>query len=443
MNGETPAQIRPLFFGARLTGISKKGGGVRPIAVGCTLKRSVAKIASGSVIEDVGLSLNSRKFEVICENSEVHEHLLPSLPNSLYIDPSNATLLGSPLGDVACVSVALRAKVVSLSVMGERLRSFSAHDAILLLRYSFAIPKLLYLLQTAPCFLSSTRSEYDSFLCSIVSGICNASLSVSDHTWLQASISVRSGGLGFRSAVQLAPSAFLATAAVSFPVFCAILGAFKAPLIPFQEVALDQWSTTLVDVSPPSGDNAKLQRAWDFPHVAATFTSLCDGAPDPASRVCLMAVSSPHSGVPSRLEPSGLYRSDSKRPDGVTMVPLSSGKPLVWDATWPDTLAPFYERVAVCFPGAVAQAFEEKCAKYESLDCSYSFTPVAIETLGAIGPKSLSFLKKLGTRIREQTGEVSSFSYLLQRLSVAVQMANAISVMGTLPKLSYPDSSSL
>uniref|UniRef100_A0A1X7UK63 Uncharacterized protein n=1 Tax=Amphimedon queenslandica TaxID=400682 RepID=A0A1X7UK63_AMPQE len=144
-------------------------------------------------------------------------------------------------------------------------------------------------------------------------------------------------------------------------------------------------------------------------------------------------------GVPSHLEPSGLYRSDGKRPDGVTMVPWSSGKPLVWDATCPDTLAPSYERFAVCSPGAVAQA-SEKCAKYKSLDYSYSFTPVAIETLGAIGPKSLSFLKKLGTRIREQTGEASSFSYLLQRLSVVVQRANAISVMGTLPKLSYPDS---
>ena len=148
-------------------------------------------------------------------------------------------------------------------------------------------------------------------------------------------------------------------------------------------------------------------------------------------------------GVPSRLEPSGLVRSDGKRPDGVTMVPWKSGKPLVWDATCPDTLARSYEGVAVTGPGSVANMAEaKKCAKYESLSSSYSFTPVAIETLGAIGPKSLRFLRELGSRIWEQSGEVSSLSYLLQRLSVVIQRANAISVMGTLVEPSSLVSSS-
>ena len=46
--------------------------------------------------------------------------------------------------------------------------------------------------------------------------------------------------------------------------------------------------------------------------------------------------------IPSRLEPSGLYRSDGKRPDGITVVPWQRGKLLVWDATCPDTFAPSY-----------------------------------------------------------------------------------------------------
>ena len=64
---------------------------------------------------------------------------------------------------------------------------------------------------------------------------------------------------------------------------------------------------------------------------------------------------------------------------------------------------------------------------------------MAIETLGAIGPMSLKFLRALGTRIMEQSGEVSSVSYLLQHLLVAVQRANAVSVMGTLSEPSTSD----
>ena len=44
--------------------------------------------------------------------------------------------------------------------------------------------------------------------------------------------------------------------------------------------------------------------------------------------------------VPSRLQPTGLDRADGKRPDGITMVPWSNDRLLVWDATCVDTFAP-------------------------------------------------------------------------------------------------------
>ena len=49
-----------------------------------------------SSLEDIGLSLNSRKSEVVCSDHAVYGHLLPSRPNCLYTDPSSAYLLGSP-----------------------------------------------------------------------------------------------------------------------------------------------------------------------------------------------------------------------------------------------------------------------------------------------------------------------------------------------------------
>ena len=40
---------RPFFFGATLTTLNKKDGGVRPIAVGCSLRRLAAKCLCNSV----------------------------------------------------------------------------------------------------------------------------------------------------------------------------------------------------------------------------------------------------------------------------------------------------------------------------------------------------------------------------------------------------------
>ena len=111
-------------------------------------------------------------------------------------------------------------------------------------------------------------------------------------------------------------------------------------------------------------------------------------------------------GVPSRLEPSGLSRSDGKRPDGMTMVPWSSGRPLVWDATCSDTMAMSYRGLATQSAGSVAGAAEErKVTKYSHLGSSYQFQPIAVETLGSLGPQSRVFVKELGRRIGFKSGE--------------------------------------
>ena len=137
--------------------------------------------------------------------------------------------------------------------------------------------------------------------------------------------------------------------------------------------------------------------------------------------------------VPSRLEPSGLYHSDGKLRDGVSIVPWKCGQLLVWDATCPDAFAPSYSTIAAQQVGAVAQQAEDrKVQKYKHLDSCNFFTPVAIETTGVFGPRTTEFLKELGHRLRQVSGEANSYAYLTQRLSVAVQRGNAASVLGTM-----------
>merc|ERR1712121_275033 len=44
LRNQIPAVIRPIFFGANLFALSKKEGGIRPIAVGLTLRRLTTKV---------------------------------------------------------------------------------------------------------------------------------------------------------------------------------------------------------------------------------------------------------------------------------------------------------------------------------------------------------------------------------------------------------------
>ena len=138
--------------------------------------------------------------------------MLQKVPGLRQVGCSQATLLGSPIGSEEAISDAIRVKTGMLEVMGNRLNLLPSNDALLLLRSSFAIPKVLYLLRTAPCFLSPELGGFDDLLLSLLSSIVNISLSYKS-TWLQASQPVRAGGIGIRRTVQLVPSAYLASAA--------------------------------------------------------------------------------------------------------------------------------------------------------------------------------------------------------------------------------------
>ena len=660
LEGRTPPSIRPFFFGANLTALHKKDGGIRPIAVSCTLRRLVAKIAASKVKEelasllaprqlgfgikggaeaavhaarmyvsdlddnhwivkldfrnafnslrrdkmllavrelapalypfvhssysspsslfwhdsilqsaegvqqgdplgpllfclsihdlcsqlrsefnvwylddgsvggtledishdlelvqrvgsDLGLHLNRQKSEVICTNPASAVPILSAIPGAQVQDPASATLLGSPIGDVTSITSVINDKIHHLTTMGSRLQHLSTQDALLLLRNSFAIPKLLYTIRSSPSFLSPSLQRYDEILRSIVSDITNINLD--ETAWTQASLPVKSGGLGIRSSVQLAPSAFLASAAASSDLTHHILPPrFQSTELPYVEDATKVWSMGQ-DLPPPSGLASHSQKAWDAPKVSAIADTLLKEAPDAVSRSRLLAATTKESGawlnalpvtslglrmdnntvriavglrlgsplcrphtchhcgaqvegtathglsckwsegrhqrhasvneivhhamsaahLPSRLEPTGLVRSDGKRPDGVTLVPWKSGRLLVWDSTCPDTFAPSHLPSATREAGAVA-AHAERCKqeKYSALDQCYTFTPVAIETAGPFGPETFSFLRELGCRLKQVTGEAKSFSYLQQRLSIAVQRGNAASVMGTM-----------
>ena len=137
--------------------------------------------------------------------------------------------------------------------------------------------------------------------------------------------------------------------------------------------------------------------------------------------------------IPVILEPPGLARGDGKRPDGLTMVPWVQGRSLIWDFTCPDTLAPSHlQSSAASASSAAKEAERRKTSKYQSLMMAHDFAPIAVETLGSCGPEASLFLAALGSRLCRESGDMRAASFR-QRVSLAVQHGNAVSVLGTFP----------
>ena len=138
--------------------------------------------------------------------------------------------------------------------------------------------------------------------------------------------------------------------------------------------------------------------------------------------------------ISSTLERTGLMRNDGRRPGGVTMLPWSRGLSLAWDFTCVHRLATSHLSKGRQEGSSVATAKEAiKGQHYNDIPSCYILEPVAIETLGGIGDSSWAFLRTLGQRIQEQTGEKRSFAWLRQRLSIAVQRGNAACILESVP----------
>ena len=137
-------------------------------------------------------------------------------------------------------------------------------------------------------------------------------------------------------------------------------------------------------------------------------------------------------GIPSWLEPVGLDRGDGRRPDGVTVFPYSRGRALCWDATCTDTFSSASIIASAIERGSAAAAAEaRKNDKYRNLMDRYLFEPLAVETMGVLGPSSVKFVGDLARRMRGVTGDNREKRWLFERLSLAVVRGNAAAILAS------------
>ena len=133
--------------------------------------------------------------------------------------------------------------------------------------------------------------------------------------------------------------------------------------------------------------------------------------------------------IPSTMEPNGLSRSDSKRPDVLTLIPWSAGKSIISDVTVVDTLAASYILTTSKIAGDAAEiAVTRKEDKHAARSINNDFIVIALETLGPLNTKTSTFLCELGHRLTIVNEDPRKTSFLFQRTSFAVQRFNAIRI---------------
>ncbi len=247
-----------------------------------------------STAAKLGLEINRSKCEVVGHTDE--SRLLfdandVSLPES---DSSNIILLGAPLSSGQNLDKVLEGKMQDLKRLSKRLECMPAHDSLYLLRNVFTTPRLMYLLRTTCCIDSPVLPLFDATIRDSLSATLNVELS--DDRWRQASLPVRWGGLGVRSVVSLAPSAYLASAACTSELKSSLLPAHLREVEDNGvSISLSAWRIQSSS-PPPSSTSSSTQKNWDDLCCKVEAETLLNCTPDIVQRARLIASCSPGSG---------------------------------------------------------------------------------------------------------------------------------------------------
>ena len=242
----------------------------------------------------IGLNLNFIKCEQINKLNALTSEPIGQFSHCTI---SNATLLGAPFVPGSAMDSALGKKLDELKRASDRLQLISAHDALVLLRASCSAPKLTHVMRSSPCAGHTLLSDIDNSLRLTLIIIVITNVNITDEQWRQASFPVKAGGIGVRSVMSIALSAFLSSSTSTQQLQTLLLGKCVWQLSDRHfDNFLDDWCQRHYPVQPPTGTNASKQRSWDMPSVDATFNSLFAAQPDGYHRARLTAVKAPHSG---------------------------------------------------------------------------------------------------------------------------------------------------
>ena len=256
--------------------------------------------ALAAALPGIGLELNTKKCEVVFAGPapppQILATLRATLPQLQETQPSDLSLLGSPLTDVALPTATTRA-AATIDRMCARIRRLDAHTGLYLLAHYTAAPRLTYLLRSAPLYREpGPLLAVDRTVRSTLAAVTN--VDIDDAAWEQASLPLRLGGLGVRSVVALALPCHLASLHASLTLTQQILSYRDlSKLTPALHQVRANAAESLGGTAQlvPTSEEGK-QRAWDEAFARKTLERLLDGT-NQVTRARLLAAAEPHTAA--------------------------------------------------------------------------------------------------------------------------------------------------
>ena len=248
----------------------------------------------------IGLEVNGSKCELtILNNSmpEVKEALFRGLlPGVKVVEACDLSLLVA-LVDIQGIAGTIHEKREALERMTSKLEVLNPHQAFVLLKNAFMIPKLQYVLRASPAYLCGEElSVFDRALFDSLGIVANVSLE--EDVCKQAGLPVSFGGLGCRRAGDIALPFFIASMNSVGELVETILSRINIADTNELAEAVESWrGASGGDFLP---DDPRRQKAWDLPIVKKNWDNMLLEV-DQVSRARLMATDRKREGLSSML----------------------------------------------------------------------------------------------------------------------------------------------
>ena len=223
----------------------------------------------------IGLEVNGSKCELTILNDsmpEATEALFRGLlPGVRVVEACDLSLLRAPV-DIQGILGTINEKKEALERMTSKLVVLNPHQAFVLLKNAFAIPKLQYVLRASPAYMCGEElSDFDRALFDSVGRVANVALE--GDVCKQAGLPVSLGGLGCRRAGDIALPSFIASMNSVGELVETIL--YRINIADTNELAevVESWKGASGGASLP--DDPRRQKAWDLPIVKKNWIICC------------------------------------------------------------------------------------------------------------------------------------------------------------------------